>query len=192
MSDIIKSWATLTLKAVDVEQRLIRGIASTPGTDRAGDSVDPEGAKFTLPLPLLSQHDHASPIGEVTHARVTKAGIEIEARIPKDTGLEYVERAWRQIKANLIRGLSIGFRALEAEPVKGARSGALRFTSWEWIELSAVTVPCNADASITNIKNYDTAGGQMPEILRIADVRERVAATLNTSAAALTHSRNTP
>jgi uncharacterized protein len=147
-----KSWSTLEIKSFDDSQRIIRGIASTPSTDHALDVVEPRGARFVLPLPLLAAHDHNAPIGMVKFARVTDAGIEIEAEIAKDSGLDYVEKAWRQMKAGLVRGLSIGFRATKAEPIKG---GGYRFKEWKWLELSAVTIPCNADASITSIKRFD-------------------------------------
>lgn len=147
-----RSWSTLSIKSIDESLRIIRGIASTPSTDRAGDIVEPKGAQFTLPIPLLSQHDHSSPIGMVKSARVTDAGIEIEAEIAKDSGLDYVERSWRQMKSGLVRGLSIGFRAIKAEPIKG---GGYRYTKWNWLELSAVTIACNAEASITQIKKFD-------------------------------------
>jgi HK97 family phage prohead protease len=147
-----KSWSTLEIKSIDESTRIIKGIASTPSTDRAGDIVEPKGARFTLPIPLLSQHDHGAPIGMVKSARVTDAGIEIEAEIPKNSGLGYVEKAWGQIKSGLVRGLSIGFRATKAEPIKG---GGYRFKEWLWLELSAVTIPCNADASIISIKRFD-------------------------------------
>lgn len=147
-----RSWSTLEIKSIDENLRIIRGIASTPSTDHAGDIVDPKGATFTLPIPLLSQHDHGAPIGMVKRANVTDAGIEIEAEIAKDSGLDYVERSWNQIKAGLVRGLSIGFRATKAEPIKG---GGYRFLKWKWLELSAVTIPCNAEASITSVKRFD-------------------------------------
>ena len=149
-----RCWSQLTVKSVDEEQRIIRGIASTPSTDRAHDIVEPKGAKFSLPLPLLNQHEHDSPIGFVERATVTDDGIEIEARIPKDTGISYVERVWAQIKAGLVRGLSIGFRPLKVEPLE---KGGLRYLAWEWFELSAVTVPANADATIQTIKSIDLA-----------------------------------
>jgi HK97 family phage prohead protease len=117
--------------------------------------VEPKGARFTLPIPLLSQHDHSSPIGTVVSANVTDAGIEIEALIPKDSGLDYVEKAWRQIKSGLVRGLSIGFKGTKATQIKG---GGLRFTEWQWLELSAVTIPCNHEANILAVKKYDAAG----------------------------------
>lgn len=155
--DQIKSWSTLTIKAIDDEKRIIKGIASTPSTDRSGDIVEPKGARFTLPIPLLSQHDHSSPIGMVKSARVTDQGIEIEAEIPKNSGLGYVDKAWMQIKSGLVRGLSIGFRGTKAEPIKG---GGLRFKEWQWLELSCVTIPCNADANIMAIKKFDLLSAQ--------------------------------
>jgi HK97 family phage prohead protease len=175
--DQIKSWSTLTIKSLDEEQRILRGIASTPSTDRTGDIVEPKGAKFDLPIPLLSQHDHASPIGHVTAAIITDKGIEIEAHIPKESGLGYVEKAWMQIKAGLVRGLSIGFRALKSEPIKG--TNGIRFKEWSWLELSAVTIPANAEASITAIKSFDLPAAPLGESQE--DIRKRAVAALQTS-----------
>jgi HK97 family phage major capsid protein/HK97 family phage prohead protease len=152
-----RAYSLLTFeKAVDEDQRIIRGIASTPSPDRSNDIVDPAGATFKLPIPLLSQHDHSKPIGEVTEARVTKRGIEITAKIAK--GIGYVDEAWEQIKQGLIKGLSIGFRALEFEEFKNADGYGLHFKKWEWFELSAVTVPANAEASILTIKSLAAHG----------------------------------
>ena len=119
---------------------------------------------------------------------VTPAGIEIEASIPKDTGLGYVEKAWLQIKAGLTRGLSIGFRPLTYEPVAKGSSG-LRFKTWEWFELSAVTIPANADASITSIKRYDESSDVAPESVdtQREEVREKAAAALQKSLAVIQH-----
>src|SRR5690606_25369784 len=56
--------------------------------------------------------------------------------------------------AGLVRGLSIGFRGLDVEEIKG--SWSLRFKEWEWLELSAVTIPANAEATIQAIKSIDS------------------------------------
>jgi HK97 family phage major capsid protein/HK97 family phage prohead protease len=118
-----------------------------------GDVVVPEGASFKLPLPLLWQHRHDQPIGHVTHATVTKSGIKVKAQIAKDV-LPRIEEAWALIKSGLVRGLSIGFRPTEdPEPIKG--TFGMKFHAWEWLELSAVTIPANADASIASIKSVD-------------------------------------
>lgn len=144
------------VKTVDEDQRLIDGIASTPEVDRVGDIVDPAGAIFKLPMPLLWQHRSDQPIGQVLSATVTKAGIKIRAQIAKDLGLPDIDRAWTLIKAGLVRGLSIGFKALEMEPLNPKDPwGGQRFLKWEWMELSAVTIAANASASIATIKQLD-------------------------------------
>lgn len=151
-------YSTMVVKAVDEDRREITGIASTPGTDRMGDIVVPSGAKFNLPVPLLFQHDHAQPIGQVVAAKVTDAGIEIVARLAKIEAPSQLaarlEEAWQSIKHGLVRGLSIGFR-----PIKYAflDDGGIEFSEWDWYELSAVTIPANAEASITSVKSFDTA-----------------------------------
>ena len=154
-----RAYSTLTLKAFDsAGRRRFTGIATTPAADRMGDVVEPKGAKFQLPLPLLWQHDAGQPIGEVTSARVTDKGIEIEGEVKTidEPGRlqDRLTEAWQSLKIGLVRGLSIGFRALEdPERIKGTYG--LRFPSWEWLELSAVTIPANQEASITTIKSID-------------------------------------
>jgi HK97 family phage major capsid protein/HK97 family phage prohead protease len=143
-------------KGMDDDERIIRGIASTPSPDRSNDIVEPMGAMFKLPFPLLSQHDHSKPIGEVIEAKVTKKGIEIVAKISK--GIDYVDQAYQQIKLGLVKGLSIGFRPKEYEEFKNENGYGMRFKSYEVYELSAVTIPANAEASILMVKSLATPG----------------------------------
>ena len=153
-----KAYSTLVIKAVDDDKREITGIASTPGTDRDGDIVEPAGAEFILPVPLLWQHRSAEPIGNVIKAKVTKAGIEITARLVAPTEdmpsqmIARLQEAWASIKTGLVRGLSIGFSPKEYSFMD---NGGVHFTRWGWNELSAVTIPANAEASITAIKSFD-------------------------------------
>ena len=146
-----------TLKLVDKEKREITGIASTPEPDRTNDVVVAEGAKFSLPMPLLWHHDSRQPISEVYEAKVTKRGIEIKARLVKVDAPNQLaarlEEAWVSIMTGLVHGLSIGFRALEYAFID---DGSIRFDSWDWYELSAVTIPVQAQASILNLKAFDT------------------------------------
>jgi len=142
------------LKSVDTEQRIIEGMASSSSTDRMGDIVEPRGAKFKLPLRLLWQHDKDMPLGDVIEAKVTDAGIRIRAKIAKDV-VPYIEEKWALIKAGLVTGLSIGFRPIEYEPIKDSKTFGMRFKEWEWLELSAVTIAANQDASIEMIKALD-------------------------------------
>jgi HK97 family phage prohead protease len=136
-------------------KRTFRGIATTPATDRVQDIVEPKGAVFKLPIPLLWQHDSGDPIGWITGAKVTDKGIEVEgevADIPESGALkDRLLNAWQMLKHKLVRGLSIGFNPLEYADIAG--TWGTRYTKWEWLELSAVTIPANQEATITTIKS---------------------------------------
>jgi len=153
-----RAYSVLSVKAVDDEQRVIRGIASTPSPDRMGDVVEPLGAKFKTPMPLLWQHQHDKPVGLVEFAQPNKDGIPFEARLPEiaEPGVlkDRVDEAWQSVKAGLVAAVSIGFQAIP-EQVERLKSGGLRFKEWEWLELSLVTIPANAEATITAIKSID-------------------------------------
>lgn len=148
-----RAYSLIEIRALDDDARIIEGLATSPVTDRAGDIVDPKGAQFTLPLPLLWQHRSDEPIGHVTKAKVTADGIQIQAQIAKGV-LPRIDEAWALIKSGLVRGLSIGFRATK-DPEKIDGSWGVKFTNWEWLELSAVTIPANSEASILAIKQFD-------------------------------------
>lgn len=152
-----RAYSVIEVKSYDEDSRVITGIATTPKTDRMGDIVEPEGAEYKLPIPLLWQHRSDSPIGHVTGAKVTKAGIQITARIEREDEpgelKNLLDKAWQSIRKGLVRGLSIGFAPIEAADIKG--TWAQRFIRWEWLELSAVTIPANVDATILTVKQYD-------------------------------------
>ena len=149
-----RAYSLLQIKGVDEEARVITGMATTPTPDRLEDVVEPEGAQFKLPLPLLWQHDSSQPIGQVTHAKVGKAGIEIIAKIAKGVTAE-IDRAWSLIKAGLVPGLSIGFKPIKSELIKETKG--IRFTKWDFLELSCVTIPANSECTIATVKSIDTA-----------------------------------
>jgi HK97 family phage prohead protease len=140
-------------------KRTFKGIATTPTPDRVGDIVEPKGAEFKLPVPLLWQHNAREPIGWVRAARITDKGIEVDceiASVSEEGKLkERLDEAWQSLKAKLVGGLSIGFKPLESARIGDSYS--YRFMKWLWLELSAVTVPANGDCSITAIKSADEA-----------------------------------
>lgn len=158
--ELKRAYSTIVIKAVDEDQRIIEGVATTPSPDRIGDIVEPEGASFKLPLPLLWGHRTSEPIGHVTQAKVGKDGITIRAQLVKiaDPGKlkDRLDEAWQSLKSGLVRGLSIGLNPLESARIKDSFSEHI--LKWEWLELSAVVLPMNAEASITSIKQIDQAG----------------------------------
>lgn len=155
----MRAYSVLNIKAAESgTKRTFKGIASTPTTDRMGDIVEPKGAVFKLPIPLLWQHNSSDPIGWITSAKVTDKGIEIEGEVADipDAGTlkDRLATAWQMLKAGLVRGLSIGFNSIESARIEPGYG--LRFLKWEWLELSAVTIAANQEATITAIKSIDT------------------------------------
>ena len=130
-----RAYTLLDIKSVDAEKRIITGLATSASTDSYGDVVEPDGAEYNLPIPLLWQHDAKSPIGEVFAAKSTKAGIEISARIAKSETpgklKDLLDFAWESIALKLVRGLSIGFRSLEESYDKA--TGGFHFIRWQWL-----------------------------------------------------------
>lgn len=163
-----KAYSTLQIKSVTDtdDERIITGIASTPSTDRDDDVLEPMGAKFALPIPLLWQHNHNQPIGEVIDAKITENGIEITAKIAKiaeDGKLKArIDEAWQSIKSGLVKCLSVGFKVKEYNYFEN--SWGLHIKEWEWYELSVVTVPANPDAVITSVKQIKQAFADSPAI----------------------------
>ena len=154
-----RAYGLLEIKEVDEAARTITGMASTPSPDRLQDVVEPTGAQFKLPLALLWQHNSREPIGHVTRAKVTKAGIEIVAKLARiaEPGRlkDRLDEAWQMLKSGLVSGLSIGFRPIETAFIE--ETNGIRFIKWDWLELSAVTIPANAEATIATVKSIDTA-----------------------------------
>lgn len=150
-----RAFSLLDVKSLDDEQRMISGMASTPEVDRVGDIVDPMGAKFAQEIALLWQHKHDSPVGIAEFGRPTKKGIPFKAVIAKieEEGplKQLVDMAWQAVKAKLVRGVSIGFRPIKYDIMS---EGGLKFTETEIYELSLVTIPANASATINNIKAF--------------------------------------
>lgn len=153
-----RAYSVLQVKSVDEERRVIRGIATTPSVDRVGDIIDPMGVKFQNPLAFLWQHQHDKPIGSVKFDKPTAKGIEFEAEIASTdepgTLKDRLDEAWQSIKAGLVRAVSIGFRPIEYSFMD---NGGIKYSETEVYELSAVTIPANADALITTIKSIDAA-----------------------------------
>lgn len=165
-----RAYSVLDVKALSDETRTFSGVATSPSVDRVGDIIDPLGVKFAAKLPLLWQHRHDQPIGFVKFDKPTKSGITFTAEMPlveEDGTLKSrIDEAWQSIKLGLVRAVSIGFRAIEYSFMD---KGGIHFKEVEVYELSAVTIPANADAVISTVKSIDrdlrlAAGIPDPEI----------------------------
>ena len=158
MENAGRAYAVFETNALDEKRRIFTGWATTPAPDRVQDTIDPMGATFKNPLVLLHQHRHDAPIGSVKFDKPTAKGIQFTAEIPviDEPGplKDRVDTAWGEIKAGIVRAVSVGFR-----PLKYAyrEDGGIDFQEVEIYELSTVSVPANAQAVISAIKSLDKA-----------------------------------
>jgi HK97 family phage prohead protease len=130
-----------------LSDRQVRVIASTPTPDRDGDILAPSGCVLTNynrnPI-VLAGHDPAQPVG---NARVSVLPDRVEAVITfAPAGASPIADHWAALaKSGVVRAVSVGFRPIEWEPLG---RGGRRYTSWELMEISLVSVPANADALV--------------------------------------------
>lgn len=163
-------YSILAIKSIDEKRRIFTGTATTPTPDRGGDIVEPMGVSFKNPLPLLLHHDTERPVGSVKFHPPTKDGIDFTAEIPIVDGppslKERLDETWASIKARLLTGVSIRVMA-KADDVKMLKGGAIHWLKSVVTELSLVTIPQNAEATIAVVKSLDVgrpaATGMGPE-----------------------------
>jgi HK97 family phage prohead protease len=133
---------------VGLGPREIKVVASTGTPDRVGDIVEPSGCNMRgyLRNPIvLADHNPSSPVGTAAPAIVNN---RIEAKITfAPVGISQAADTWCGLcKSGVINGVSIGFRPIDYEPLRGG-SGT-RFGSWELLEISLVAVPANSEALV--------------------------------------------
>lgn len=175
-----RAFSNVIIKSVSEDLREFEGWASTPTTDRQNDQLMPEGARFELPLPFLLDHDHEKVVGEVYRADVSRAGIRFWARIRKiaepGAAKDLVDYAWALIKNKLRPVVSVGFRPLEFERID---TGGLKYTSWEWYELSGVGVAAQPEARIIATKAAVPPASRKTSVVKLDPVtRARINGTL--------------
>lgn len=149
-------FGTLELRSVNDDLREFEGIASTASLDDHGTIIEPAGARFNLPLPLLWFHDQKTPVGEITHAENRNGQLFVRGTIRTVTEpgkvRDATDEAWHSLKYKLVRGLSVGFHLLKQ---KGNR-----IIEWALREISLVSIPSNQEASITSVRSaYLAASG---------------------------------
>lgn len=162
MTELVKkTFLDFTIKAIDEDERLIEGYATTKSVDAVGDVINPKGAEFKLPIPLLHQHDSKSPIGEVYEAKVSNESIKIKAKIAKTSTpgklKDRLDEVWESVKLGLLKGLSVGVLVREASP---NANGGVDINKWLWTELSVVVAPANNSAIIERFKSLDSTNNK--------------------------------
>ncbi len=137
------------VKFLGVGERQIRVVASDATVDRMGDILVPWGVDLSNyrrnPI-VLAQHDASQPI-----ARCSSIGVEGDAVIalidfPAAGISARSDEYLRLMKAGILGAVSVGFLPLKQEPIG---NGGWKFTQWELLELSVVSVPANPSALVS-------------------------------------------
>jgi uncharacterized protein len=143
----------LEVKATD--EGVIEGYGSIFGNlDSYGDRIERGAFAETIKMrrpKMLWQHNMAEPIGAWDEVREDDRGLFVRGRIAvKSTrGRD----AHELVKAGAFDGLSIGFRAADYEMERNNRV----LKAIDLYEVSLVTMPANALATITDIRSTEGA-----------------------------------
>jgi HK97 family phage prohead protease len=127
----------------------IKGMANTADKDRVGDVVLPSAFKKTLegymenPV-ILFQHNWDKIIGKCVKAEITDEGLYVEAEISSAKDVDDVRT---KIAEGSLKTFSIGYNELDAD--YDENNGCNVVKELELLEISVVTIPCNAKAKFT-------------------------------------------
>lgn len=189
--DLITKW--LSVRALEGDAAIAEGVdggssggsltlvASTDQEDRAGDVISASGwelGAYRKNPVFLWAHDYRRPaIGRSVRTWVQDgpAGGRLMAII-EFAPTPFAQEIRSLYAAGFMRGVSVGFRALEMEPRTAAagRRGIL-FKRQELLEISAAPVPVNAGALIREgagrdrrreLMGSDVGNGDAAELLR--------------------------
>lgn len=117
---------------------------------------------------LLWQHNMDEPIGVFTLLREDARGLYVEGRLLLD--VQRAKEAHALLKAGAIAGLSIGYVPIDyrIDPLTGVRL----LEEVALYEISLVTFPANAEATVHAVKQVDVS------LSRLAEALERASAVL--------------
>lgn len=143
------------VKFANEELGRIEGYASVFGlVDQGGDMVQHGAFKDTIKraqksgLPMLYQHDRYQPIGIWTSLVEDEKGLKVQGELV--LGVKAADETYALVKKGAIRGLSIGFRTVNAGLDK--ETGARVLKTIDLYEISPVLFPMQREASITKVK----------------------------------------
>lgn len=148
---ISRGYSIFNIRSVNDEKRIIEGVATTPMQARDGDILETSGIQFKLPIPFL--YRHSEPFGNVVAANIADDGISVRVQVAPAGVSASLDEHWRLVRAGIVRGLSIGWRTLQE--VFDKEIGGFRILKSEWLELSAVPVPADTNATITSVRSAD-------------------------------------
>ncbi len=143
----------LPSQVIEIGDDEVEVVMSTGAIARDGHILVPGGADLTQyranPV-VLWQHDPGQPVGTAEGVRVDGDKIIARVRFAPLGISEVADRTRGLVKSGVIGAVSVGFEPTEGEPLDPARPrGGQRFTGWELLECSFVSVPADTGAVVT-------------------------------------------
>ena len=111
-------------------------------------------------IPFMWSHESSDPfayIGELTEARETDEGLEVEARFDMDN--EKAAQVYRLLKGRRLRELSFGFIPRETEQTERDGEPVREVKSVELLEVSVVHVGANRATRVVEVRSHPEGKG---------------------------------
>lgn len=129
-------------------------VMSTAALARDGHILLPQGCRIdnyrANPIVLWS-HDPDKPIGNAENISIEPEQIRACIKFAPLGISRKADEVRGLMKSGVVRAVSVGFDPIDGEPLDPRRpKGGQRFTDWELLELSAVSVPSDTGAMVTN------------------------------------------
>ena len=136
------------IKEIDAAKREVVGVISTNAIDRYHEVVEPSGVRLDNyrknPVVLLNHNSFGLPIGKNLWIKSEGNGLIARTKFAETALGDDVLALYEQ---GVMKAWSIGFMPIKWED--GSETVRRRFTEWELLEYSAVTIPANPEA-VTN------------------------------------------
>lgn len=141
--------AAVVAESVSEEERTVEVIASTEDIDRHGTRLKQNwrlDAFRENPVVLFSHQARELPIGTASDVRVTDGKLRAKITFSPATLNAKAEEVWQNVKAKVIRGVSVGFFPHSVRFVKENDREVVELDDNELWEISMTPVPSNPAA----------------------------------------------
>jgi HK97 family phage prohead protease len=147
----------LPVQISDLGNDEVEVIMSTGSIARDGHILVPQGARLNSyranPI-VLFQHDANIPVARASELRVNGDNITAKITFAPAGVSAKADEVRGLVKSGIINAVSVGFDPIEGEPIDPKRPyGGKRFTDWELLECSWVSVPADTGAVVTAREN---------------------------------------
>lgn len=148
------------------KERMIEGYFTTVDVDRSRDIVKPSalaGAISTfMKNPILCfNHDWSEGIGRIMSIQLDEYGCKVQAKIAEGTPM--ADKVWTLINQGVYNAFSFAFRVLGRESGGSDEDPIDVITNLDLLEVSVVTIPCNANATFSIVKGFEWGSDIFPK-----------------------------